>query len=74
MAGDAQRPLTTEQAKARFREAVRQAGVAGWTRRHPYRALLVAMAVGVVAGSSQRLAGQAPRLLLGALISSLRWR
>lgn len=54
MAGDATRPLSTEEAKARLRAAVQNATPAAWVRRHPLRALSLAMASGFIAAHLRR--------------------
>ncbi|HHO68893.1 MAG TPA: hypothetical protein ENK12_07670 [Gammaproteobacteria bacterium] len=74
MAGDAPVPLTTEQAKQRLREVARDAGISGWTRRHPYHAVLVAMMAGLAAGGARRFDDRLAQTLLAALLGVSRLR
>ncbi|HHH35439.1 MAG TPA: hypothetical protein ENK48_01255 [Gammaproteobacteria bacterium] len=50
MAGQPGQPLTPAQAKARLRLAAERATPAYWLRRRPWRVLLMASALGFVAG------------------------
>jgi hypothetical protein len=49
MAGDAVRPLSTEEAKTRLRAAAQQASPSAWVRRHPLSGLTIALLCGFLA-------------------------
>jgi len=76
MAGDATRPLSTEEAKARLREAVQNATPAAWVRRHPLQALTLAMASGFIAAQLRRpITGNlllAQKLLVPLLLGTVK--
>lgn len=50
MAGDAPRPLTTEEAKERLRAATRELGVQAWIHHSPWGFLALALGSGYLAG------------------------
>ncbi len=50
MADDTNEPLSVEEAKARLLEVAAEATPAAWVREHPWGAVALAFAAGVVAG------------------------
>jgi len=76
MAGDATRPLSTEEAKAKLRTAVKNATPAAWVRSHPLQALSLAMASGFIAAQLRRpITGNlllAQKLLLPLLLGATK--
>ncbi len=62
-----ERPLTTEEAKARLRLVSREAGVGPWVRRNPVAATTYAVLGGIVLGSAPNLRRTLSRAALAAL-------
>jgi len=50
MAGDPARPLSTEEAKARLREATAEVGLHAWVHHRPWGFMALALGSGYLAG------------------------
>jgi ElaB/YqjD/DUF883 family membrane-anchored ribosome-binding protein len=67
MGGSKADQLSTEEAKARLRDAAGQLGVKAWVKRSPYEALTVSFAVGLVLASSRPLRDGLVRMFIRSL-------
>lgn len=67
MAGAKTDELTTEEAKAQLRYATEQLGVRAWVRQHPYEALTLGVATGMVLAASRPMRHTLLRLLIRTL-------
>lgn len=72
MARGKERPLTTEEAKARLRQVSRETGMKPWVRRHPLPATGYAVLAGFLLGSAPNLRRNLGRTLLAALPRLMR--
>jgi len=54
MAGKTHQPLSTRDAKAQLREVASHTGAVHWIRAHPYEAVGLGVATGMVLGSRRR--------------------
>ncbi len=67
MAGHAHEPLSTAEAKARFREAARRLSLRQIVARHPYQATFAALTAGLVTGGSRKAPDRVAGLLMAAI-------
>ena len=54
MAGKTHKPLNTRDAKAQLREVASHTGASHWIRTHPYEAVSLGVATGMLLGSRHR--------------------
>ncbi|WP_303906254.1 hypothetical protein [Thiohalomonas denitrificans] len=67
MARRKERPLTTEEAKARLRYVSREIGAGPWVRRNPLAATTYAVLGGIVLGSAPNLRRSLSRAVVALL-------